>query len=237
MEARLSRSDESILSLRTQVERLEKESDTKREEVKVLQARLNDILNDGDQWRSDLEEREKRVRDLEAKMEEWQVKKLEASEDRARLAGINEEVQLARRSLEVDLQHVKPLRSASPVQEKPEIKVVPEEAEEDDAALANQYATLQETHAATLADLSSVTAKYRDALKEISDLAGQINEIKLGSPSSRSESPERSPDTPQSTSRRRLGSRARELSESPVNGAGRRLFFRQAASVESLHSR
>ena len=130
MEARLSRSDESILSLRTQVERLEKESDTKREEVKVLQARLNDILNDGDQWRSDLEEREKRVRDLEAKMEEWQVKKLEASEDRARLAGINEEVQLARRSLEVDLQHVKPSRSASPVQEKPEIKVVPEEAEE-----------------------------------------------------------------------------------------------------------
>lgn len=229
-----------MLSLRTQVEKLENETQMKREEVEVLQARLNGILNDGESWRSDLEERERRILDLEAKMEEWQTKRREASEDRARLADINEEVQLARRSLEVDLQHVKTSRPASPVQGqiagKPEINIVTDTSGEEES-LAKKLEDLQETHAATLADLSSMSDKYRDALKEISDLVGQINEIKLGSPSSRSESPERSPDTPQSASRKRLGSRAREISDGQVNGAGRRLFFRQAASSESLHSR
>lgn len=219
--------------MRSQVERLEIDADVKREEVKVLQARLDGILNDGESWRSDLEEREKRVRDLELRMEEWQQKKREASEDRARLGEINDEVHQARRSLELDMAQSKS-RPDSPIEASEKVEGGIEEIAEEES-LSIQLKSLQETHAATLADLTTVTAKYRDALKEISDLAGQINEIKLSSPSSRSESPERTPDTP-ITPKKRIG-RARELSEGSVNAAGRRLFFRQAASAESLHSR
>lgn len=255
LEARLTRNDESILNLQAQVERLETDTESKQAEVKILQARLDSILNDGDSWRSDLEEREKRVRDLEMKMEEWQTKGLEAKADRARLGEISNEVQAARRSLELDI------ASAAKA-----IKIVhPDAGAEDgdtsnagendgDATLAEQLKNLRETHAATLADLSSVSAKYRDALKEISDLAGQINEIKLSPPDeqpsqlqqTRNDSPERQPASPAasersvgtagSSGRRRAGNGLRP-SELQVNSAGRQLFFRQAASTESLRSR
>ncbi|KAH8117048.1 kinesin [Phellopilus nigrolimitatus] len=233
LEARLARNDESILNLRSQIERLERESEVKREEVEVLQARLKDILNDGESWRNDLEQREKRVRDLELKMEEWQAKRKEANDDRTRLGDINDEVQQARRSLEIDI-----AQAAKAISPKPED--THNASNVDDAgsdALSHQLKSLRETHAATLADLSSMSAKYRDALQEISDLAGQIDEIKLGSPSSGSESPERVPGTPVRATRRRVGLRVREQNEGQVNAAGRRLFFRQAASAESLQSR
>ena len=225
LEARLSRSDESILTLRAAVEKLEKDCDGRREEVEILQSRLDGIMTDGDSWRNDLEEREKRVRELELKLEEWEAKKKEANEGRARLGDINIEVAKARRSLELDIVAIKERNfSEKPVEDL------------SDKPVENQLQALQETHAATLADLSAVTEKYRDALKEISDLALQINELKLNSPSSRSESPERIPDTPLGP-RRRFAQRPRELSDGQISPASRRLFFRHAASTESLHSR
>ena len=42
-----------------------------------------------------------------------------------------------------------------------------------------QPLVLQQTHTATLADLSSVTAKYCDALQEIHDLSSQLEEANL----------------------------------------------------------
>jgi kinesin family protein 4/21/27 len=100
-------------------------------------------------------------------------------------------------------------------------------------ALESQLLALQQTHTATLADLSSITAKYRDALREISDLAAQIQEAKLS---------DTIPESPLNKSieippfrRRMTGGRVREASESQLDG--RRLFFRQAASAESLHAR
>lgn len=233
MEGRLARRDESILTLRTQVEKLENETESKRSEVELLQARLDSILNDGEAWRSDLEEREKRVLDLELKMEEWQSKRAEASNDRSRLKEINAEVQHARRSLELDMaQAAKAIKIVYPGSD----DVGDEHIGESDESLTHQLKSLRETHAATLADLSSVTSKYRDALKEISELTEQINEIKLESPS-RSDSPERASDTPVNVKRRRPGVRSREPSEGQVNAAGRQLFFRPAASTESLRSR
>ncbi|KAL5511327.1 hypothetical protein ACEPAH_4543 [Sanghuangporus vaninii] len=231
LEARLARCDESILNLRAQVEKLENDSEAKQREVEILQARLDSILQDGDSWRSDLEDREKRVRDLEVRMEEWQAKRLEANSDRARLGDINAEVQKARRSLEVDMaQAAKAIKIVHTESSDAE----DEQGDKGDESLHHQLKSLRETHAATLADLSSVTSKYRDALKEISDLAAQINEIKLGSPDG-SDSPERASET--QVTRRRPGMRSRESNDAQVNAAGRQLFFRQAASTESLRSR
>lgn len=191
----------------------------------VLQARLDTILRDGDAWRNDLEEREQRVRDLEHKLEEWETKRKEANDERSRLGGVVEEVQQARRSLEMDMASAAGIR-----------KQIPESAttaRDEQTALEGQFKALQETHAATLSDLASVSSKYSDALKEIADLAGQINEIKLGSPSSRSESPV----FEGVAIKKRPGTRAREMSDGQINVTGRRHFFRQAASTENLHSR
>lgn len=125
---------------------------------------------------------------------------------------------------------------------------------------------LQRKHAATLEELNAVNTRYQDALHDISDLYAQINEIKLqggvtadktgGEPNdvqaeangdtntvqpdaaTDSTPPIRSPPTP--TQRRRAGSRAAAAAvglESPSGASARRLFFRHAASSESLHAR
>ncbi|KAF8891180.1 hypothetical protein BD779DRAFT_1661654 [Infundibulicybe gibba] len=219
LEARLSRSDESVLALQQTVEKLEEECDRRREEAQLLQSRLESLRRDGESWRTDLEEREKRVKDLEDKMVEWERKKRDAGAARARLGTVEGEVASARRSLEVDLARL--LHGSIPG--KPTV-------------------ALQQTHTATLADLSSVSSKYRDALREISDLAAQIQEAKLNNPtileSSFAESPaaDRPADIPPSR-RRMTASRARESTEPQLGSPGRRLFFRQAASAESLHLR
>ncbi|KAK0211185.1 kinesin domain-containing protein [Desarmillaria ectypa] len=256
LEARLARSDESILALQQTVENLEQEVERRRDEVESLQTRLQVIRQDGEGWRNDLEERERKVRELEMKMQEWERKKKDAGDTRARLGSVVDEVTLARRSLDIDLKnaasslqvngeseenpdHVNGISlaalEASPSSSAP---VTPPETAGTDQSLHNQFIALQQTHTATLADLSSVTAKYRDALREISDLAAQIQEAKLSNSVS-SESLADSPTTTMELSpmRRRIASRTREASEPQYNAAGRRLFFRQAASAESLHSR
>jgi kinesin family protein 4/21/27 len=227
LELRLAKSNESVLVLREHVEKLELECERRRDEAKVLQERLEALKKDGQSWRTDLEERERKVHELEARMEEWQMKKKEAGEAWERLGGVADEVQAERKRLEVDL--AKTTRSGS---SSLSVASTPREPE---LVLENQLVALQQAHTATLADLSSVTAKYRDALREISDLAAQIQEAKLSN-TTFADSPERSVDL--SSHRRRMtGGRLKESNESSLNGAGRRLFFRQAASTESLHSR
>lgn len=243
LEARLARSDESVLGLQQTVEKLEADCERRREEVVTLQSRLETLRQDGESWRTDLEERERRVKELEGKMLEWEKKKKDAGEARARLGSVVGEVASARKSLEIDLE-ASP--TPSPVDETPlsvslrEGSPVAEPAY--NPALENQLLALQQTHTATLADLSSVTAKYRDALREISDLAAQIQEAKLSNPSiaesSYAESPvmEKPIDIPPYR-RRMTGGRNRDASDPQPNASGRRLFFRQAASAESLHAR
>ncbi|KAJ7461530.1 kinesin [Mycena latifolia] len=252
LEARLARTDESVLGLQQTVEKLEAECERRRNEVQLLQSRLDALRADGDNWRSDLEERERKVRELEEKMEEWELKKKEAGDARARLGNVVGEVASARKSLQLDLGGQATNGAATPPSdiETPlaSVGVVPDEADKhpSDSPLQNQLVALQQTHTATLADLSSVTAKYRDALREISDLAAQIQEAKLSGHAAETntiESPtletpvEKPIEVPPFRRRMTGGARSRESSEPQYNSAGRRLFFRQAASAESLHGR
>jgi chromosome segregation ATPase len=226
LEMRLAKSDESVLALRDHVERLELECERRRDEARILQERLEGLMNDGQSWRTDLEERERKVRELEAKMEEWKEKKKEAGEAWERLDGVASEVQQERKRLEFDL-----AKAAGSGSSSVSGTSTPGEPE---SGFENQLVALQQAHTATLADLSSVTAKYRDALREISDLAAQIQEAKLSNPAL-TDSPERSVDLG-SHKRRMTGGRSKESSETPLS-ASRHHFFRQAASTESLHSR
>ncbi|KAF5380852.1 hypothetical protein D9615_004103 [Tricholomella constricta] len=245
LEARLGRSDESVLSLQQTVEKLENECERRQDEVKSLQSRLETLRQDGENWRTDLEERERRVKELEMKMVEWEVKKNDANDTRTRLGSVVGEVASARRSLEIDMANTpsasgesspiaetsaEPLSSS--INNEPSASPAPH-----DHAIESQLLALQQTHTATLADLSSVTAKYRDALREISDLAAQIQEAKLSNAEpARSESPDKPVEIPPFR-RRMTGGRVRDGSDPQYNSSGRRLFFRQAASAESLHAR
>ncbi|KII89077.1 hypothetical protein PLICRDRAFT_124285 [Plicaturopsis crispa FD-325 SS-3] len=234
LEARLARSDESVIALRQTVEKLEGEGERRREEVELLQARLEALTKDSTGWRDDLEKREKTVRELEAKMAEWEQKKQQAGEERVRLGAMVGQVAQARKNLE-DLNPAGVSESVTP-NESPSGAATPNSPT---LSLENQLVTLQQTHTATLADLSSVTSKYRDALREISDLAAQIQELKLSNAAALVESPiiEKTAEIPPFR-RRMTGSRSRESSgDAQYNAQGRRLFFRQAASSESLHSR
>ncbi|KZT26623.1 kinesin-domain-containing protein [Neolentinus lepideus HHB14362 ss-1] len=222
LEARLARSDESIQKLRKQVDNLETECERRSQEVEVLQSRLECLKNDGQAWRDDVEEREKRVKELELKMQEWEAKKKEAGEERARLGNMVDEVARARQSLQLDGTSA----AAAAATNGTHI---------EDESPEGQLAVLQKTHAQTLADLSSVTNKYRDALREISDLAAQIQEAKLSN-AAPADPPERSMEIP--PFRRRKSARSRQASDSQyIPASGKRFLFRNAASSESLHSR
>lgn len=228
LEARLTRADESILSLQQSVEHLESEGERRREEVEMLQTRLENFENDGENWRTDLEEREKKVRELELKMEEWKQKRKEAGEDRARLGSVIGEVEQAKRSLE-DLTTTKNGISNPPSGVQTPTKI--------DLSVETQLAALQQTHAATLTDLASVSAKYRDALQEIADLAAQIQEAKLSNPTI-PESPVENVEIP-TFKRKMTASRSREAlgDAAQLDASGKRHFFRQAASSDSLHAK
>ncbi|KIK61893.1 hypothetical protein GYMLUDRAFT_243060 [Collybiopsis luxurians FD-317 M1] len=253
LEARLSRSDESVVALQQTIERLEKEAEKRQEEVQVLQARLESLRQDSESWRNDLEQREAKVRELEIKIEEWEKKRQDAGDARIRLGAVVDEVAAARRSLEMDLSSS---GSSSPIKELSEGEVLGAHPSINgrnkgdstgasspslvDPSIQKEFEALQQTHNATLADLSSMSTKYRDALREISDLAAQIQELKLANATS----PESVADTTDSerpekpvVKRRMTSGRLREASEPQYNTGGRRLFFKQAASTESLHSR
>jgi chromosome segregation ATPase len=253
LEARLSRSDESILGLQQNIENLEKESECRREEAETLQQRLENLTKDGENWRSHLEAREAKVKELEQKMSEWELKRKEAEETRARLGEVVGEVVSAKRNLEVDISNADSAVtsiSPSPIQaESPlpfPLKMNEQEGESNKEELEKQLLELQHTHTATLADLTSITVKYRDALREISDLASQIQEAKLNPTitevaeggEARSDSPSFDIllDTPP-VRRRKIGPRIWEVTEGPLSPTSRRHFFRQAASAESLHAR
>jgi chromosome segregation ATPase len=225
LEVRLTKSDESVLSLQQTIVQLESESEKRTQEVAALQARLEHLEQDGASWRTDLEGREIKVKDLELKMEEWERKKKEANEDRVRLSGMVGEVEQAKRSLQ-DLNRSDG-SSSSGVSTPASV----------DLSVENQLIALQQTHAATLADLSTVTAKYRDALQEIADLAAQVEEVNLANPTipelSALESLETTP-----ARRKMMSLRSKEVTaDLQFDSSARKPFFRQAISLDSLHGR
>ena len=151
---------------------------------------------------------------------------------------------LARRGLELDLANMPSLANASETPPNlPSISLPPEDnPKEISSAATAQLLALQQTHSATLADLSSDTTKYRDPLREISDLAAQIQEPKFSSHStaaSSSDSLDMNKLQEISPLRKRMitSARMRESVDLQMSPPSRRLFFRQAASAESLHAR
>ncbi|KAI0703557.1 kinesin [Cytidiella melzeri] len=225
LETRLAKSDESVLSLQQSVERLEEECEARRAEVKSLETQLENIQRDGEGWRDDLEHREQKIQKMEADLLEREEALKAAAETRERLGAIVNGVSEARKNLEV----------SSAASTKSEVSSI----HESDNVAETQLIALQQTHTATLADLSSVSAKYRDALREIADLAAQLQEAKVNAsipPTPLSESPERPTEVP-SPRRRMVRGASKDGLDGQVNGSSRRILYKHPASMDSLHSR
>jgi DNA repair exonuclease SbcCD ATPase subunit len=233
LEARLGKSEETVLQLRRAVEEAENVAHTREEQVKDLEKKLDLMKGDEEGWRSDLEVRENKVRELEAQLREWEARKEDAIRDRSRLGDLIVGVEDAKRDLDSST------KGSSPVEES--LSVVNGQTTHD-AQLEDKYKELEETHTATLADLSTVTDKYRDALREISDLAVQLQEAKLNQHShsntnSVSDHGEMNSNAPITRRRKPSSSHSNEPTSPYSVTASRRPFFAQAASTESLRTR
>ncbi|KAJ1309167.1 hypothetical protein OPQ81_004838 [Rhizoctonia solani] len=241
LESRLARQDRDIESLRNDMAKLERELAQSRERCKTMDSLVESLRaereaerKDRDEWSKILEAREKKVEELETRMAEVEKMRAELQSERERLGNAVGGVERARRSIEF----TSPATNGS----------------DDAGIITEELEQLRKKHAETLQELNAVNSRYQDALHDISDLYAQINEAKLQAinqpspvpplPTNESNGTEEPRNTPTPTSRRRAGSRA--ALESPVSlrpsrGADspgqKRLFFRQAASSESLHAR
>ncbi|KAG8704870.1 hypothetical protein FRC08_001999, partial [Ceratobasidium sp. 394] len=232
--------------------------------VKTLRAEREAERKDREEWVKTLEARERKVEDLEARMGEVERERAFLATERERLGGVVGGVEKARRSLEqegvngVDGTETPFMTPATEVPSGGFRDGMGPNGNQAGQELANtpnqgEMEELRRKHAATLEELNAVNARYQDALRDISDLYAQINEAKLqngvvddkdgpevnGIQRAGSSTPPevttngetalplRGPPTP-----RRHGSRA---AESPASA--RRLFFRHAASSDSLHAR
>ncbi|KAG8884235.1 hypothetical protein FRB97_004740 [Tulasnella sp. 331] len=222
LEARLARSDADVTAFRTVVEKLEAEADRKSSEIERLETKLDELLagvgsqsrKDLEDWKTSLEDRERKVTDLERQLEEWQKIRHETGVERARLGSVVSGVERQQRDLEQELSDtagtlgfLKPERAdidglsiseteetgdgqeardgtpigqqhhhtVTPPSPNPSLRSLTGVAPE---AVREQLLSLRKTHSSTLEELSHVTSKYRDALKEISDLTGQITDVK-----------------------------------------------------------
>ncbi|QRW16483.1 kinesin motor domain protein [Rhizoctonia solani] len=240
LESRLARQDKDVESLRNDMAKLERELAQSRERCKTMDSLVESLRaereaerRDRNEWSKMLEAREKKVEELETRMADVEKMRAELQSERERLGNAVGGVERARRSIEF----VSPAINGSG-----ESSIVSEELEQ-----------LRKKHAETLQDLNAVNSRYQDALHDISDLYAQINEAKLQAVAN--QAPPVPPLPPTETNgageeprspptRRRAGSRAalespslrpsRTGADSPSQ---KRLFFRHAASSESLHAR
>ncbi|QRV88006.1 kinesin motor domain protein [Ceratobasidium sp. AG-Ba] len=250
MEARLARYDEDIESLRRDMSKLEHELSESRERCKTMDALVQTLRaereaerKDRDEWVKMLEARERKVEALESRMGEVERERVWLAAERERLNGVVGGVEKARRSLEAEgVNGINGSGNETPFMTPATEIPAPGLGFPGDAAEVEE---LRKQHAATLDELNTVNARYQDALRDISDLYAQINEAKLQQNGSMDDKDppagglevDTNGVNPGSTTptsfRRRAGSRT--AAESP--GGSRRLFFRHAASSESLHTR
>ncbi|KAH7107617.1 kinesin-domain-containing protein [Auriculariales sp. MPI-PUGE-AT-0066] len=144
LETRLARSDESVLTLRATVEKLEYDAEARRAEVELLQTRLEGLKTDGEGWRSELEARERKVAELERQLMSWEERRREAGLDRERLGDLMNGIEQAKNELEKNIDLVREASSHEP-------------SVNGSKPFDDQLINLQQTHTATLADLSTET--------------------------------------------------------------------------------
>lgn len=206
VEGRLAKSDGFNATLRRQIEVLERDVERREEAYRQLEGRLSLLDTSGEHKLlvSEIDERDKRVLDLERSLDELKIKTATAEQETQRLEKIaqlekeaKEELQSRVRTLErawMTMASAGLSTKARPTSFTP--PATPAEGEDADppslpspaqasadpdvvASLELRIEQLQATYDQTLAELDSANGKYQESLKEIEDLNSQVEEAKL----------------------------------------------------------
>ncbi|OBZ72584.1 hypothetical protein A0H81_07785 [Grifola frondosa] len=127
------------------------------EDQAFLQTRLDNLKRDGESWRTDLEEREIKMRALTGLPRRSMKDDLYQAEEQMQCLGdLVTEVTKARKDLEKTISPAKTSGFRSRIESGASLMF------ESNSSAEMQLVTLQQTHNATLADLSSITDKNGD---------------------------------------------------------------------------
>lgn len=215
LEARLAKSDDVNASLRRHIDVLERDVQRREETYKELESRLAVLDTSGDHklLLAEIDEKDRRVLDLERSLDELRLQTTTAESEQQRLQKLAAEEREAKEELQSrvrTLERASVVLSPSKVRHEPLTPRTPGDgaANGDEGtsvvardsvmitALEHQLATLQRNHDNTLAELEAANAKYRDSLKEIAELSAQSQEARLGSSLTGSNPPSPSADSP-----------------------------------------
>ncbi|KAI5477228.1 kinesin family member 4/7/21/27 [Pseudohyphozyma bogoriensis] len=193
LEGRLAQSDEAQSGLKRQIEVLERDVERREEAYRDLESRLSLLDTSGEHkvLLAEIDERDKRLLELERTLDDLKTQHSTAEQEAARLQKIaavekeaKEELQsrvrtLERASMSSKIRPVSYTPPQSPAH-------APGEGEDktppvDSAVVSGlelRLDELQATHERTLAELDIANAKYRDSLKEIAELSSNVQEAK-----------------------------------------------------------
>lgn len=209
LEARLAKSDELNSTLRRQIDVLERDVQRREEAYQELEGRLSLLDTSGDhkQLLAEIDEKDRRVLDLERTLDELKSKTVVAEQEQERLeklAAVEKEAREELQSRVRTLERASIMSVASRTRpDSVSSSQAPADGADSDpidestslptssaltsssadavvvAALEHQLAKLQQSHDATLVELEAANVKYRNSLKEIEDLNAQVSDAKI----------------------------------------------------------
>ena len=196
VEARLVEADTATAALRRQIETLERDVAQREEAHRELEARVA-LLDNSSETKlliAEIDEKDRRLSDLERSLDDV---KANANEARAEISRLQQVADAEKAEKEDLLGRVRTLEHNGPRQDLSMAARRPAEApgtvEDPNVGDLTQ---LQAAHEQTVRELEEARQKYCDALKEIEDLHGQAQEARLlRSPPSISELSERTTST------------------------------------------
>ncbi|GJN88660.1 hypothetical protein Rhopal_001626-T1 [Rhodotorula paludigena] len=198
LEARLAQTDESNAALRRQIEVLEKDVARREEAHRELESRvaLLDTSKESKLLLAEIDDKDRRLLDLERELDEVKARAGTATEEAARLQKLAQEEKAEKEELQSRVRTLEKGQARSVVVTPPRMPAdllingdaldASRSSASADAAsspnveeLQKQIAELEATHKATTSELEAAMTKYRDSLKEIEDLSSQVQEARL----------------------------------------------------------
>ncbi|KAH8921467.1 kinesin-domain-containing protein [Atractiella rhizophila] len=190
LENRLSKAEEGALILQNQVEDLEREVERREGLYKELEGRML-LLDTSDQHKmilEELEEKERRLVELERNLEDLKEEKDGFEQERERLNQIAERTMNDKIELQLQLRNLQEEKNAAleKLQQQQQKQLTPphtpdmnQQPSDSELDLEYKLERLQIQHQKALYELQTINQKYKDSLKEIEDLAQQVEEARL----------------------------------------------------------
>ncbi|GAA5896351.1 hypothetical protein JCM8208_001854 [Rhodotorula glutinis] len=203
LEGRLASAEEGNAALRRQIEILERDVARREESHRDLEARVQLLDNSADskQLLAEIDDKDRRLLDLERELDAVKVQAVTAADEASRLHKLAQDEKALKEELESRVRTLEngqarnlvatpprtPAMRSSDASSlaPPDLDAVAAAASASDEqaavvdTLRKQVAQLQHAHDETTSELDSAKAKYAESLREIDDLNAQVQEARL----------------------------------------------------------